>query len=402
VRTCAVPLLEHESLKVRLVASLAAAQLMSADDHPAEAERIAVGAFADAAGATDTVGDPGTHLVGQLMAMVQAGRIADAVATAAFLYDAAAKQPGIPLRAWAATLRGWTLLHAGRPDDAVGYFLEGESLWIASQLQGTARWCVAGVVLAAMNAGEPDVAVDAYERLAEYDSTGFRLYDAAVLLGGLWVARQQGRLRTDASVAGPVLAEVRRTRSIADASFAAHELARLGAASDAAAALALLDELLDGRAPGPLVAARRAFAEATIQQTPDQYERAAELFDAIGAALFAAEAFDRATVLHRRAGRAADARRLAGRAAQLLAAVGEVRSPLLTVDAERPGGLSKREEQIARLAADGWTNKRIADHLYLGERTIESHLYRAFQKLGVTSRAQLADALGAGSPPRTA
>jgi len=55
--------------------------------------------------------------------------------------------------------------------------------------------------------------------------------------------------------------------------------------------------------------------------------------------------------------------------------------------------LSPQELQIAQLAADGLSNREIGEQLYLSHRTVESHLYRLFPKLGVTSRAQLRDAL---------
>ncbi len=56
--------------------------------------------------------------------------------------------------------------------------------------------------------------------------------------------------------------------------------------------------------------------------------------------------------------------------------------------------LSAQELQIARLAARGLSNKEIGQQLYLSPRTVGSHLYRIFPKLGITSRAQLASRLG--------
>jgi DNA-binding CsgD family transcriptional regulator len=51
--------------------------------------------------------------------------------------------------------------------------------------------------------------------------------------------------------------------------------------------------------------------------------------------------------------------------------------------------LSAQELQVAQLAAQGLSNREIAERLYLSHRTVGSHLYRAFPKLGVRSRAQL-------------
>jgi DNA-binding NarL/FixJ family response regulator len=48
------------------------------------------------------------------------------------------------------------------------------------------------------------------------------------------------------------------------------------------------------------------------------------------------------------------------------------------------------ERQVARLAATGLTNRQIAEQLFLSEKTIETHLSRAYRKLGIRSRTQLA------------
>jgi DNA-binding NarL/FixJ family response regulator len=50
------------------------------------------------------------------------------------------------------------------------------------------------------------------------------------------------------------------------------------------------------------------------------------------------------------------------------------------------------------MAADGLSNREIGQMLYLSHRTVSSHLYRAFPKLGITSRTELRAALSAGSP----
>ena len=56
--------------------------------------------------------------------------------------------------------------------------------------------------------------------------------------------------------------------------------------------------------------------------------------------------------------------------------------------------LTGQELQIAQLAAQGLSNREIGSRLFLSHRTVGSHLYRIFPKLGVRSRAQLHAALG--------
>ncbi|WP_189820247.1 helix-turn-helix transcriptional regulator [Streptomyces olivaceoviridis] len=56
--------------------------------------------------------------------------------------------------------------------------------------------------------------------------------------------------------------------------------------------------------------------------------------------------------------------------------------------------LTWQERRIADLAAGGLTNKEIGQRMHLSPRTVSSHLYRVFPKLGISSRAALRDALG--------
>ena len=83
-------------------------------------------------------------------------------------------------------------------------------------------------------------------------------------------------------------------------------------------------------------------------------------------------------------------RRYADRALRELRATGERarrRVPEAWIE------LSPQELQIAQMAAEGLSNREIGQRLYLSHRTIGTHLYNLFPKLGITSRAQLRDAL---------
>jgi DNA-binding NarL/FixJ family response regulator len=70
--------------------------------------------------------------------------------------------------------------------------------------------------------------------------------------------------------------------------------------------------------------------------------------------------------------------------------------------------LSSREEQIVLLVAEGFKNREIAESLSLSQHTVKNHLFRIFERLGISSRAELILYLlgqknslgqGAGSPP---
>jgi ATP/maltotriose-dependent transcriptional regulator MalT len=65
------------------------------------------------------------------------------------------------------------------------------------------------------------------------------------------------------------------------------------------------------------------------------------------------------------------------------------------VGADRPAASDRR------LASDGLTNREIGDRLFLSPRTVSSHLYRAYPKLGVAGRNQLRDVIARAStlPP---
>jgi DNA-binding NarL/FixJ family response regulator len=61
--------------------------------------------------------------------------------------------------------------------------------------------------------------------------------------------------------------------------------------------------------------------------------------------------------------------------------------------------LTPQELQIAELAAAGMSNRQIGERLYLSPRTVGSHLYRIFPKLGISSRAALRQAIESLLPP---
>jgi DNA-binding CsgD family transcriptional regulator len=84
------------------------------------------------------------------------------------------------------------------------------------------------------------------------------------------------------------------------------------------------------------------------------------------------------------------------RARQQLRSTGETSRRRIPAAREQ---LTPQELQIVQMAADGLSNREIGQTLYLSPRTVSSHLYRVFPKLGITSRTELRAAIGTSGAP---
>ena len=77
----------------------------------------------------------------------------------------------------------------------------------------------------------------------------------------------------------------------------------------------------------------------------------------------------------------------------------KARGELSSISGRRPAdALTAAERRVATLVAEGKTNREVAVALFLGERTVASHLTHIYAKLGVRSRTELARRLDAGEP----
>jgi DNA-binding CsgD family transcriptional regulator len=86
---------------------------------------------------------------------------------------------------------------------------------------------------------------------------------------------------------------------------------------------------------------------------------------------------------------AAEAGERLDRAAAIRLALGEP-AEVSVAPSSATSPLGKREAQVARLVAEGLSNKRIGAGLFISEHTVDSHIRHIMNKLGVNSRAEIA------------
>ena len=101
----------------------------------------------------------------------------------------------------------------------------------------------------------------------------------------------------------------------------------------------------------------------------------------------AIEVLGRALALYTELGATWDARRARSRLREL-----GVRRRVVAAEPETNGwgALTTSELTVARLVAEGLTNREVAERLFVSPHTVNSHLRHVFLKLGITSRVELA------------
>jgi DNA-binding CsgD family transcriptional regulator len=146
---------------------------------------------------------------------------------------------------------------------------------------------------------------------------------------------------------------------------------------------------LEARCDSRLVSAETAHVSARADRDGVALVDASNELEQIGALLYASEAAAHAAETFLQAGRHDSARRAAVRCRELFADGQGATKPQIE-GLEGPAvELTAREVQLVELARRGFTNPQIAERLVLSVRTVETHLYRAMRKLGVSDRRDL-------------
>jgi DNA-binding CsgD family transcriptional regulator len=140
-----------------------------------------------------------------------------------------------------------------------------------------------------------------------------------------------------------------------------------------------------------------ASARGEIEQAQTLLEQAVAAHEAVGDPFGRARALLALGVVSRRARRRGTARDAIREAVAIFDECGargwaeRARSELGRIGGRaREEGLTRAERRVAALVAEGKTNREVAAALFLGERTVETHLTRIYAKLGARSRTELA------------
>jgi DNA-binding CsgD family transcriptional regulator len=231
---------------------------------------------------------------------------------------------------------------------------------------------------------------DAASALAQHDSYGSvdPLWSVDLLQARAWTAVAGGDLPEALHLLDEAATVGENNGHLVGAAAAVHGLARLGHAKQVTSRLAALAEQIQGE----LTAARLAHTRSLARRDPNGLDNASVAFEAMGADLLAAEAAADAAIAWQHA---ADPRRAAvaqHRAATLAQRCQGATTPALQA-LETRARLTPAERDTALLAAAGHCNKEIAALLLLSVRTVENRLQHVYEKLGVSGREKLSEAL---------
>jgi DNA-binding CsgD family transcriptional regulator len=389
------PLLDQVGSRAYVHGALPAAVARALAGRTKEAIEIADRAFAARVELGDQVqmAGPGIYVVARALALLEAGRLRESEDTARLGYDTAAERQLRDGQAWFGVILGRIALHTGRVATAGRWFREAALVFDDLDHPG-ARWAHAGLAHALALSGDLDGADAALADLDAAGPTPVRLMDPEIDRARAGVLAQRGEytLARDVLRRGAALAAEHGSAALE--ATALHDLVRLGHDDDARARLHELAALVDGE----FMPARVLHAEALATHDGDRFEAAADAFEALGADLYAAEAAAGAARAFVRSGLPRRVAETTNRAEQLAGQCEGARTPALAVGIETTP-LTRREREVAELAARNLSSKDIAEKLFVSVRTVENHLQRAYEKLGVRSRVELADVLTPGAGP---
>jgi DNA-binding CsgD family transcriptional regulator len=213
---------------------------------------------------------------------------------------------------------------------------------------------------------------------------GFRSLDPEQSLARAWVAAGQGAVTSAIAILLSAADAAQGTGRFAAEVLCLQTATQFGDRTSAAR-LAELEAIVEGPRVG--VAAR--FATALRDGDAAELSGVSEEFENMGDLIAAVDAAAHAALVYRRQDKRGSALGCSTRADALAAQCGGAYTPAVR-QASESLPFTDREAEIVMLIGEGLSNRAVADRLTLSVRTVESHIYRAMMKAGVSSRDELA------------
>ena len=336
------------------------------------------------------VTDPGIFIVARALAMSEAGDLAGAQEISRFAYEVTVADGQRVGQAWFSMVLARVHMVRGELGRACDLFTESAATFATLHHDGPRRWSLAGLVICAAMRGDGVEAERAWHELRELPEHPAQLMRTEVNRAAAWIEMVRGER-------GTAIAALRETAkdgidmgAVILAGGVLHDIVRLGGTVDATEWEVLED------CQGPLTPLRIALGRAVASGRTADMASVAEGFAELGAEMYAAESWAMAADL----ARATDSPRLS---TQYRRAAGEAQNRtgeewFATLDhadlsVSVATLLTERELEVATQAAAGKMSREIGAALDVSVRTVENHLQRAYEKLGVSGRSELARAL---------
>ncbi|OLB64808.1 MAG: hypothetical protein AUI10_09500 [Actinobacteria bacterium 13_2_20CM_2_72_6] len=382
------PIADATDLRSRVLRAVPQAAALVLAGRPEAALAVARQGFADQSEMADQFAmvHPSTHLVIEAYALTEAGRFAEAAELAERGRELAVHDRSAIGRIWFAYHLGRCALLTGQVRTARRWFAEAVALCRDNDYRWPLRLVLSALALAVAVRGDLPAARRAVDEVVTLADIGF--LGAEQQLGVAWTAVAAGDVARGRQVLLAAADEAAASGQLGSEARLRHEVVRLDDPDLVRERLATLAVLCESE----LVAAYAAHASAAATGAADGLAAVADRFERLGLLLYAAEAAYAAGRAYQRTWQPRRATRLYTQAAALAARCEGARTPGLVAGAgTRP--LTRREREVAALAARGGSSRDIALQLHLSTRTVDNHLQNAFSKLGVTRRTDLEKAL---------
>ena len=329
----------------------------------------------------------GPHVNLHCDALMLEGRISDAEALADQHYEQSLADRSAERQALLALAMCKTTLARGRVRTAGRYGREAVALCKQLGRPYFESYCLPYLTLAlALSALTEELA--ALPVIEDLELQPARLTGTDPLQARAWVAVANGDLRRARTLLEEAATLGESVGDRVGAATALHDSARLGRARAVLPRLTRIAEEVEG----DFTRARLEHTRALAHHDAPGLEQMSATFETMGADLLAAEATAAATVIWRQKGEKRYGAAAAHRAGALAERCEGATTPALQAIDDR-ARLGPAERHAAVLAANGRSNKEIAKELQLSIRTVETYLHRAYEKLGVSGRDELAAAL---------